>query len=182
MENKKLGNPNDTRYLIIIALLSIIVPLLVAFLMFMPQTGKLGDLNVSFLPKLHAVLNSLTALSLMVGYYQIKRQNPRLHRFAMVTAFVLSSFFLISYVTYHYQAAPTSFGGEGIAKTIYYFILITHIILAAVIVPLVLLSVYFAISGQFTRHRKVSRWTFPLWLYVAITGVAVYLMISPYYS
>ncbi|WP_181305928.1 DUF420 domain-containing protein [Rufibacter sp. XAAS-G3-1] len=182
MENKAIGNPNDTRYLIIIAVLSVIVPLLVAFLLFMPQTGKLGDLDVSFLPKLHAVLNSLTALALMVGYYQIKRQNRRGHRFAMTTAFVLSAFFLISYVTYHYQAAPTSFGGEGTIKLLYYFILITHIILAAIIVPLVLLSVYFAVSEQYVRHRKVSRWTFPLWLYVAITGVVVYLMISPYYS
>jgi putative membrane protein len=100
----------------------------------------------------------------------------------MVTAFVLSSFFLISYVTYHYQAAPTTFGGEGTIKMIYYFILITHIILAAIIVPLVLLSVYFAVSAQYVRHKKVSRWTFPLWLYVAVTGVVVYLMISPYYG
>ncbi|AKQ47655.1 membrane protein [Rufibacter radiotolerans] len=167
--------------MVLIAILSIVVPLLVSFLLFMPQTGKLGDLDVSFLPKLHAVLNSLTAISLIIGYYQIKRQNWRYHRFAMVTAFVLSTFFLISYVTYHYQAAPTTYGGEGALKMVYYFILITHIILAAVIVPLVLLSVYFAVSEQFVRHKRVSRWTFPLWLYVAITGVLVYLMISPYY-
>jgi putative membrane protein len=174
--------PNDTRYLLLIAILSVVVPLLVAFLLFMPQTGKLGDLNVSFLPKLHAVLNSLTAIALIVGYYFIKNGNRRNHRFAMTTAFVLSAFFLISYVTYHYQAAPTTFGGEGTIKSIYYFILITHIVLAAVIVPLVLLSVYFALSNQFERHKKVSKWTFPLWLYVAITGVVVYLMISPYYA
>lgn len=180
MENRTTY-PHDSRYLILIAILSIVVPVLVAILLFMPQTGKLGDLNVAFLPKLHAVLNSLTALALIVGYSYIKRGNQRAHRFAMTTAFVLSSFFLISYVIYHYQAAPTSFGGEGTIKTIYYFILITHIILAAVIVPLVLLSVYFALSKQYQRHRKVSRWTFPLWLYVAVTGVIVYLMISPYY-
>ncbi|GAB2550636.1 DUF420 domain-containing protein [Rufibacter soli] len=176
------SNPSDSRYLILIAILSIVVPVVVSFLIFMPQTGKLGDLDVSFLPKLHAVLNSLTALSLIIGYYQIKRQNRRYHRFAMVTAFVLSSFFLISYVTYHYQAAPTSFGGEGTIKMIYYFVLITHIVLAAVIVPLVLLSVYFAVSEQYVRHKRISRWTFPLWLYVAITGVLVYVLISPYYS
>lgn len=181
MQNQA-NNPNDTRYLILIAILSVVVPLLVAFLLFMPQTGKLGDLDVSFLPRLHAVLNSLTAIALVVGYIQIKKNNRRNHRFAMTTAFVLSVFFLISYVTYHYQAAPTAFGGDGAIKAIYYFILITHIILAAVIVPLVLLSVYFALSEQYARHRKVSRWTFPLWLYVAVTGVVVYLMISPYYS
>ncbi|MGV3540309.1 MAG: DUF420 domain-containing protein [Rufibacter sp.] len=178
----KTNQPNDTRYLILIAILSVVVPLLVAILMFMPQTGKLGDLNVSFLPRLHAVLNSLTAIALVVGYRFIKKGNRRNHRFAMTTAFVLSAFFLISYVTYHYQAPPTSYGGEGVLKTIYYFILITHIVLAAVIVPLVLLSIYFAVSGQFTRHRKVSRWTFPLWLYVAVTGVLVYVLISPYYT
>ncbi|WP_210486949.1 DUF420 domain-containing protein [Rufibacter aurantiacus] len=182
MENKTLGNPNDTRYLIIISVLSVVVPLLVAFLMFMPQSGKLGDLDVSFLPQLHAVLNSLTAIALIIGYYQIKKQNRRLHRFAMVCAFMLSVVFLVSYVIYHYQAAPTPYGGEGTLRMVYYFILITHIVLAAVIVPLVLLSVYFALSEQYVRHRKVSRWTFPLWLYVAITGVVVYVMISPYYS
>ena len=172
---------NDTRYLIVIAVLSVAVPLLVALLLFVPQTGKLGDVDVTFLPKLHALLNSLTAIALLVGYSFIKKGNIRFHRFAMTTAFVLSSFFLISYVTYHFQAAPTSYGGEGILRTIYYFILVSHIILAAVIVPFVLLSIYFAISNQIARHRKISRWTFPLWLYVAVTGVIVYFLISPYY-
>ena len=173
---------NDTKYLILIAVLSVAVPLLVALLLFVPQTGKLGDVDVTFLPKLHALLNSLTAIALLVGYRFIKKGNIRFHRFSMTTAFVLSAFFLISYVTYHYQAAPTSYGGEGILRTIYYFVLISHIILAAIIVPFVLLSVYFAISKQFNRHRRISRWTFPLWLYVAVTGVLVYFMISPYYN
>lgn len=173
---------NDRTYLIIIAVLSVAVPLLVAFLLFMPQTGKLGDVDVTFLPKLHALLNSLTAVALLTGYFYVKNKNIRGHRFAMVTAFTLSAFFLISYVTYHYQASPTSYGGTGTIKAIYYFILITHIILAAVIVPLVLLSVYFAVSNQIIRHRKIARWTFPIWLYVAVTGVVVYFMIAPYYQ
>lgn len=173
---------NDRSYLILIAILSVAVPLLVAFLLFMPQTGKLGNVDVTFLPKLHALLNSLTAISLLTGYYFVKNKNIRGHRFAMVTAFTLSAFFLISYVTYHYQAAPTKYGGEGTLKTIYYVILITHIVLAAVIVPLVLLSVYFAVSDQINRHRKIARWTFPIWLYVAVTGVVVYFMIAPYYQ
>ena len=100
----------------------------------------------------------------------------------MLTAFVLSSLFLISYVTYHYFGKSTSFGGEGLIRTVYFFILITHIILAAVIVPLVLLTVYFAITGQFRKHNRIARWTFPVWLYVAISGVLVYFMISPYYT
>ena len=172
---------NDRNYLILIAILSVAVPLLVAFLLFMPQTGKLGNVDVTFLPKLHALLNSLTAVALLTGYYFVKNKNIRGHRFAMVTAFTLSAFFLISYVTYHYQVAPTKYGGEGTLKTIYYVILITHIVLAAVIVPLVLLSVYFAVSDQINRHRKIARWTFPIWLYVAVTGVVVYFMIAPYY-
>ncbi|QMU27211.1 DUF420 domain-containing protein [Adhaeribacter radiodurans] len=172
---------NDRTYLIVIAILSVAVPALVAFLLFMPQTGKLGNVNVTFLPKLHALLNSLTAIALVTGYSFVKRKNIRGHRFAMVTAFTLSAFFLISYVTYHYQAEPTRYGGEGTLKAIYYVILLTHIVLAAVIVPLVLLSVYFAVSDQINRHRKIARWTFPIWLYVAITGVVVYFMIAPYY-
>lgn len=173
---------NDRKYLILIAILSVAVPLLVAFLLFIPQTGKLGSVDVTFLPKLHALLNSLTAVSLLVGYYFVKNKNIRGHRYSMVTAFTLSAFFLVSYVTYHYQAAPTRYGGEGTLKTIYYVILLTHIVLAAVIVPLVLLSVYFAVSDQINRHRKIARWTFPIWLYVAVTGVVVYFMIAPYYQ
>jgi putative membrane protein len=177
-----ISKTNDTRYFLLIAVLSVAVPLLVSFLLFVPQTGKLGDVNVTFLPKLHALLNSLTAIALVVGFSFIRKVNIRYHRFAMVTAIVLSAFFLISYVTYHYQAAPTRFGGEGTIRGIYYFILLTHIVLAAVIVPLVLLSVYFAISNQLARHRRIARWTLPIWLYVAITGVVVYFMISPYYT
>ena len=160
-----ISKTNDTRYFLLIALLSVAVPLL-----------------VTFLPKLHAMLNSLTAIALVLGFTFIRKGNIRYHRFAMVTAIVLSAFFLISYVTYHYQAPPTRFGGEGTIRGIYYFVLLTHIVLAAVIVPLVLLSVYFAISNQFDRHRRIARWTLPIWLYVAITGVVVYFMISPYYT
>ena len=177
-----ISKTNDTRYFLLIALLSVAVPLLVTFLLFVPQTGKLGDVDVTFLPKLHAMLNSLTAVALVLGFTFIRKGNIRYHRFAMVTAIVLSAFFLISYVTYHYQAPPTRFGGEGTIRGIYYFVLLTHIVLAAVIVPLVLLSVYFAISDQFDRHRRIARWTLPIWLYVAITGVVVYFMISPYYT
>ena len=177
-----ISKTNDTRYFLLIALLSVAVPLLVTFLLFVPQTGKLGDVDVTFLPKLHAMLNSLTAIALVLGFSFIRKGNIRYHRFAMVTAIVLSAFFLISYVTYHYQAPPTRFGGEGTIRGIYYFVLLTHIVLAAVIVPLVLLSVYFAISDQFDRHRRIARWTLPIWLYVAITGVVVYFMISPYYT
>ncbi|MBD1397815.1 DUF420 domain-containing protein [Pontibacter sp. JH31] len=172
---------SDKKYLILIAILSLAIPVVVAILFFMPKEGS-QSVDVSFLPTLHAILNSLTAIALVVGYYHIKRGNIKWHRAAMVTAFGLSAIFLVSYVTYHFFGERTIYGGDGLLKTFYYFVLLTHIVLAVVIVPLVLLSVYFAITEQFARHRRISRWTFPIWLYVAVTGVLVYLLISPYYT
>jgi putative membrane protein len=177
-----ISEKKNNLYLIIIGVLSVAIPVLVAILLFIPQTGKLGDMDVSFLPHLNAVLNSATALSLIIGYIFIKQGNRRYHTTAMIAAFALSTIFLISYVTYHYQAPPTKFGGEGLIRGIYFFILLTHIVLAAVVVPFVLLSIYFAASRQLIKHKKIVKWTFPIWLYVAITGVVVYLMISPYYA
>ncbi|MBC7387660.1 MAG: DUF420 domain-containing protein [Opitutaceae bacterium] len=172
----------NTLYLTIIGILSVAVPVLVAVLLFLPQTGKLGDLDVSFIPHLNAVLNSATAVSLLCGLYFIKRKQIAYHRTSMLSAVGLSSLFLVFYVIYHYQAPHTKFGGEGFIKTFYFLLLITHIILAAIIVPLVLLSIYFAMSEQIAKHKSLVKWTYPIWLYVAVSGVMVYLMISPYYS
>lgn len=177
-----VADKNNNLYLVLIGVLSVAIPVVVAFLLVIPQTGKLGDLNVSFLPHLNAVLNSATAISLVAGYYFIKKRMIKYHTTAMIAAFVLSSIFLICYVIYHYQAPATKFLGEGLIRGVYFIILITHIILAVVIVPLVLLSIYFAASKQFAKHRKITKWTFPIWLYVAVSGVVVYLMISPYYA
>ena len=173
---------NNSRYLFLIAVLSIAIPVVVAYLFYGPKSGDPSPIDVSGLPKLHATLNSLTAVALIFGFYFIRQRRLTAHRNAMLTAFVLSSLFLISYVTYHYFGEKTSYGGEGVLKYIYFFILITHIVLAAVIVPLVLLSVFFALTEQFEKHRKIARWTFPIWLYVAVTGVVVYFMIAPYYQ
>jgi putative membrane protein len=187
---------NDSKYLVTIGVLSVAIPVVVAILLFIPQTGKLGDLDVSFLPFLNAILNSSTALLLVVGYFFIKKRNINLHRTLMLSAFALSSVFLVSYVIYHFQAPSTRFGdinGDGIVdaveiaqagfmRTAYLVLLLTHIVTAAIIVPFVLLSIYFGITNQVARHQKISKWTFPLWLYVAVTGVVVYLMISPYYA
>ncbi len=181
VNNDKLTSGRDKKFLTLIAVLSVAIPIVVAVLFFMPKANN-GAVDVSFLPAFHAILNSLTAIALVVGYVNIKRQNTKNHRAAMLVAFGLSAIFLVSYVTYHFLGERTIYGGEGALKFIYYFILLTHIVLAVVIVPLVLLSVYFGISNQLTRHRRISRWTFPIWLYVAVTGVLVYLMISPYYN
>jgi putative membrane protein len=172
---------SDKKFLVLIAILSIAIPVVVAMLFFMPKEGS-SAVDVSFLPTLHAILNSMTAVALVIGYYNIRRGNIKVHRGAMATAFGLSAIFLVSYVTYHFLGERTIYGGDGFLKLFYYFILLTHIVLAVVIVPLVLLSMYFALSEQFARHRRVSKWTFPIWLYVAITGVLVYILISPYYS
>lgn len=187
---------NNNLYLIIIGILSVLIPIVVAVLFYLPQTGKLGELNVSILPHINAVLNSSTAIGLLAGYYFIKKGNQRAHITAMIMAFTFSSVFLISYVIYHFQGTHTLFGDingdgvlsaaekaeAGISRVIYLLVLLTHIALATIIVPFVLLSIYFGWSKQYKSHRKLSRWTFPLWLYVAVSGVLVYLMISPYYQ
>ena len=192
----------DTLFLTIIGILSVVVPVLVAILLFIPQTGKLGDLDVSFLPHLNAVLNSATAVALVVGWLFVRNHNlpyekrTRYHRTAMIAAFVLSIGFLIAYVIYHYQAPPTRFGDTdhsgvvteaeklavGGLRYVYLVLLLTHIVLAAVVVPFVLLALYYAFTGQYTKHTRTTRYTLPIWLYVAVTGVIVYLMISPYYA
>ena len=131
----------DKKFLILIAILSIAIPVVVAMLFFMPKEGS-STVDVSFLPTLHAILNSCTAIVLVIGYYNIRKGNQTAHRNAMATAFGLSAIFLVSYVTYHFLGERTIYGGDGALKLFYYFILLTHIVLAVVIVPLVLLSMY----------------------------------------
>lgn len=134
------------------------------------------------LPMLHALINGTCAVLLVLSLRAIKAKNIVQHKTLNLAAFSLSALFLISYVVYHFFVPETSYGGEGLLRSIYYFILITHIILAAVVLPLILLSFWYALNDKIAKHRKIVRFTFPIWLYVAITGVVVYLMISPYYS
>lgn len=164
-----------------IAIVSVAIPLVIFLIFYIKPQGVSVGFDLKILPALNASLNFSTAILLCVGHYFIRREQVRSHRLCMITAFVLSSLFLISYVTYHSMAAETHFGGEGIIRPVYFFILITHIILAAVIVPLVLITLTRALRGRFEQHKRIARWTFPLWLYVAVTGVIVYLMLRPYY-
>ncbi|UYZ59284.1 DUF420 domain-containing protein [Hymenobacter latericus] len=168
-------------YKVVMLALGAIIPIAVAVLYYFPQVFRIEGADVSFLPAVNAGLNSLTAVCLMLGYYFIRNKDVAKHRAMMGTAFLLGSVFLVSYVVYHSQAATTRFGGEGVVRYIYYFVLLTHILLAAVTVGLVLFTLYFAISNQFAKHRKIARWTYPIWLYVSVTGVIVYFMIAPYY-
>ena len=171
-----------TKYKVAVGVLATVVPLLVATLYYYPETFRVPGAQVKFLPTLNAVLNSLTAVFLLLGYIFIRNKQVTRHRAMMGTAFLLSSLFLVSYVVYHSQEASTKFGGEGLIRYIYFVILLTHITLAIVTVGLVLFTLYFALTQQFEKHRRIARWTFPVWLYVSVTGVIVYFMISPYYT
>ena len=181
MQQTQIIEAKDRIYMPIITALSIAIPLVVAILMYMPRKEAAIETNYSFQPLFHAVLNGATALFLLTGLYFIKSKQIALHRVSMLTAFALSSVFLISYVIYHFNVPTTKFGGEGSIRGIYFFILLTHILLATTIVPLALITFYRSFTGQFEKHKKIARITFPIWLYVAITGVVVYVLMSPYY-
>ncbi|HEX9422711.1 MAG TPA: DUF420 domain-containing protein [Pyrinomonadaceae bacterium] len=136
---------------------------------------------VPFLPHLNAVLNATSALLLLAGFRFIRLGRIQTHRNCQVTAVLTSTLFLISYLTYHYYHGATRFAGQGIVRPLYFTILITHTILAVVIVPLIIVTLYRAVRGDFIRHHRIARWTLPLWLYVSVTGVVVYLMLYQIY-
>ncbi|MDV7139984.1 DUF420 domain-containing protein [Maribacter sp. TH_r10] len=162
----------------LITVVSIVIPLVVA-LLFGVKIPNVEPL--SFLPPIYASINGLTALILIVAVWAIKNGKRELHQKLMTFCIVLSLLFLVMYVAYHMTSDSTPFGGEGAIKYVYYFILITHIVLSIAIIPLVLRTYARAYLKKFDAHRKLAKITFPIWLYVAITGVVVYLMISPYY-
>jgi len=181
--SKPALEPSDyTKYKVTLGILAAAVPLVVAVLYYFPQTFRVPGAQVKFLPALNAVLNSLTAFFLVLGYLFIRNKQVAKHRAMMGMAFLISSLFLVSYVVYHSQVDSTKFGGEGMIRYVYFVLLLTHITLAIVTVGLVLFTLYFALTQQFDKHRRIARWTFPVWLYVSVTGVVVYFMISPYYT
>ena len=169
------------KYNRLINVLAVAIPVVVAVLLGVRQKVDLGSWT-KILPHVNAIVNSLTALLLVVGLLFIQRKIVAAHRRTMTTAFVLGSLFLVSYVLYHLSNESTAFGGEGLIRPIYYFLLISHIVLSVVVVWFVLRAVYFAYSNQIAEHKKAVKWAFPIWLYVSITGVIVYLLISPYYQ
>jgi putative membrane protein len=162
----------------LITVVSIVIPIVVAVLF----RVKIDGYDFSFLPPIYATINALTAVLLVAALVSIKNGKRTLHEFFMRTCIALSLLFLIMYVAYHMTSDPTGFGGEGVIRYVYYFILVTHIILSIGVVPLVLFTYARAFNEEFDRHKKLARITFPIWLYVAVTGVIVYLMISPYYA
>ena len=162
----------------LITVVSVLIPVVVAIL-FTVRLPNVAPLD--FVPPIYAGINALTALILVIAYVAIRQKNIKLHEKLMKIAIALSLVFLVMYVAYHMTADPTPFGGEGIVRQVYYFILISHILLSVGIIPLVLITYVRAISKRFADHKKISVITFPIWLYIAVTGVVVYLMISPYY-
>ncbi|MFC7774413.1 DUF420 domain-containing protein [Flavobacterium sp. GCM10027622] len=178
-----MENSTEKKYNVWITILSIAIPLVVAILF----KVKLKDFGVdvkplSFLPPIYATINGITAVVLVWAVVAIKNGNRNLHETLMKTAIGLSVAFLGMYVAYHMTAEATKYGGEGVMKAIYFFILITHITLSIVIIPMVLVTYVRALAERFDKHKKLAKITFPIWLYVAVTGVVVYLMISPYYA
>ena len=138
-------------------------------------------MNDSILPHVNAALNATSFLLLVAAFYQIRRGNVSAHRRLMLSALTVSGLFLISYVIYHAQYGSVRFQGQGSVRVVYFVILITHVILAAAIVPLVAVTVLRALRGDFARHQRIARWTYPLWVYVSVTGVVVYVMLYHLY-
>ena len=189
-------------YDILIWIVSVLVPIVVALLLFMkwdydqlvfdmriPNSDPIILIEnlpivkpLTFLPPIYATINGLTAILLVLAVYYIKNGKRKIHESLIKVCIALSLSFLVMYIAYHLTTDPTSFGGSGLISYLYFFILITHILLSIVVIPLVLISYSRAIKSKFILHKKIAKITFPIWLYVATTGVVVYLMISPYYT
>ncbi|MDT0621022.1 DUF420 domain-containing protein [Croceitalea vernalis] len=170
---------NEKKIKIWITILSVAIPLVVAILF----GYKIPNVEpLTFLPPIYAGINGLTAILLIIAVLAIKNGKQKLHQNVMTTCIVLSVLFLVMYVAYHMTSESTSFGGEGFIRYVYFFILFSHITLSIAIIPLVLITYSKTYLGDFEAHKRWSKYTFPIWLYVAVTGVVVYLMISPYYS
>ena len=176
--SEKQNIANEKKYNKWIVTLSITIPLVVAvsFGIKIPNVTPL-----SFLPPIYAAINGVTAVILILAVFQIIKGNRKYHEQLMKTAILCSVLFLLMYIAYHMTSDSTKFGGQGTIKYVYFTILISHIILSVVVIPFVLITYVRAITNNFERHKKIARITFPLWLYVAVSGVVVYIMISPYY-
>ncbi len=178
-----MSTTDQNKYNKLIWVVSIVIPLAVAAL-FGVNLNRLG-FNVeplTFLPPIYATINGFTALVLILAVVAIKNGKRKLHEGLMKTAIALSLCFLLLYIAYHMTSESTKFGGEGAIAYLYYTLLISHIVLSIAAIPLVLITYVKAITAQFPAHKKIAKIAFPIWLYVAVTGVVVYIMIAPYYA
>jgi putative membrane protein len=175
---RALEGVNPRNALGVILGVSVVAILFLVWLIYFKAPATAEVAWVSNLSAVNAALNSLSTVFLLLGFREIKARNFAKHMRFMISAFVTSALFLVSYIVYHHFVGDTPFTGQGVVRPIYFFILITHIVLSIFVVPLVLSSFLFAFSGKFSTHRKVSKWTFPIWLYVSVTGVMVFFMLK----
>lgn len=177
------SNVKQRNYNPLIWILSLVIVGVVFGTYFIPKSpdNTIFGVQLTVLPMMNAILNSFTFLFLLMALIMIKKKNIKVHRNFIIAALGTTLLFFVSYLTYHSMAESTSYGGDGILMYIYYFVLITHIVLAALIVPIALVTLGRGFNMQVEKHRKIARWAMPIWLYVSFTGVLVYIMISPYY-
>lgn len=175
--------PRKRNYTPLIWVLTVIIVATILGINYIPRstTGTIAGYDLTVLPLINAILNGISFVFLVVSLIYIKKKNVKLHRRFIYAALGTTLLFLITYLTYHAMAGSTSYGGDGVLMYVYYFILITHIILATILLPLALITLARGLNMDVVKHRKIARWTMPIWLYVSITGVLVYLLISPYY-
>ena len=171
----------DKKFFVLSIVVSVIVFSVVVILNIIPKPDYVPSF-VKHLPILNATLNGTCSLLLLASLYFIKRKNIPVHKKINITAFFISSIFLVSYILYHYFSEETKFPADNSLRPVYLVILLSHILLAALILPFILISFYFGLNMKVPQHKKIVRWSYPIWLYVTITGVIVYLMISPYYT
>lgn len=174
-------NKNDKQARLLILTVSFVVFAAVVILSRVKLEVDLG-FDIHVFAKINAIINSAVSVLLVAGLMAVKQKKYMQHKNIMLGAIVLSVLFLVSYIAHHLLAGDTKFGGEGTIRLVYFIILITHIFLAAVILPFILFTAYRSLTGEYDKHKKLARYTWPLWLYVSVTGVIVYLMISPYYT
>ncbi len=172
---------NEKKILRGVFILSAVVFLLIVILSMLPKAETVPSF-VKFLPRLNAIINATCSVLLLASLYNIRKKNIRRHKILNLTTFALSAIFLLSYVTFHSFGIETRYPADNPLRPLYFIILFTHIILAAIVLPLVLMSFYYGLTNNIRSHRRLTRWSFPIWLYVTVSGVVVYLMISPYYS
>jgi putative membrane protein len=179
-ESREPAPVSSVRALIVILGVSVAILGFLFWLIYFREEAAHTPEWVVYLPGINSLLNSLSAISLVIGVIMIRRQRKRAHIVCMATALFFSALFLVSYITYHHYAGNTPFPKDLPIRPYYLFILFSHILLSGAIVPLILLTVWFALTGRYERHRKVARWTWPIWLYVSVTGVVVYFMLRYY--
>lgn len=182
MANKDSKPKTEKNYTGLVVTLTILINAVILIAFVAPKSDKFSHMDLTIFPLMNAVFNSFTFVFLLAAFYFVKQKNYRIHRNFIFAAFTTTTLFLISYLFYHMNAPSTSYGGEGPLKYVYYFVLITHIVLAIPTVLMALRTTIFGLTDQRPKHRKIARWTMPLWLYVSLSGVLVYLMISPYYQ